>query len=59
MSQDVIDRAKAKLERIIATEGDMNGQRMEPWYLDTLVQEEMLSAAACLHFDGQVMRNAI
>ena len=31
--------AEKKLEHIISIEGDMDGQRREPWYLDLLTEE--------------------
>ena len=31
--------ATQKLEQIISREGDANGKRREPWYLETLKEE--------------------
>jgi hypothetical protein len=37
----LISRATAKRDRIIAREGDDNGERMKTYYLTELVKEEM------------------
>lgn len=36
-----IDAAMAKRDRIIAREGDDNGERLKPYYLTMLVEEEI------------------
>lgn len=36
---EAIERAKAKLERIIAREGTANGARLMPAYFDALIAE--------------------
>lgn len=59
MNLSVTDRAKAKLERIIAAEGDVDGQRREPEYLDALVEEEVQMEIAAARFDGRVLRDAV
>jgi hypothetical protein len=40
------ERAAEKLKRIIMQEGDCNGERLQPWYLEQLIAEECRSAAA-------------
>lgn len=42
----VAERAAEKLKRIIMQEGDCNGERLQPWYLEQLIAEECRSAAA-------------
>lgn len=46
--------AIAKRDRIIAKEGDMNGKRREPWYLETLIQEEIEQDMAIREYNGIV-----
>lgn len=58
MNQSAERRAKAKLDRIIAAEGDLGGQRRKPWYLDVLVEEEMQMETAAGRFDGRVLQDA-
>lgn len=54
MPAGVICPAMAKRDRIIAREGDGNGQRLTDWYLAMLIQEEMRQEAAILEFNGGV-----
>ena len=39
-------RARAKLQHIIGREGDANGERRRPEYLEALIREEVLAAQA-------------
>lgn len=41
MFEEIVKRALEKLERIIAREGDAEGERLQPWYLEQLIQEEI------------------
>lgn len=43
---NAVECAKRKLEQIIAREGDDGGARREPWYLEMLVEEQLLQNAA-------------
>lgn len=37
--ESVLCRAEAKRTRIIAREGDLGGERKQPWYLEALADE--------------------
>ena len=54
--RNAVYKAAAKLEHIIAREGDMDGVRREPWYLEMLIQEQILSEECRNRFGG--LRNA-
>lgn len=52
--EDFVDaflRAYKKLKRIIANEGDLDGKRLESWYLTQLVREELWA----IRFERQTM----
>ncbi len=55
----ILFRAKEKLEHIITAEGDMDGQRREPWYLAALIEEEARADAAIACYGGRVLQSAI
>lgn len=38
---EIVNRATKKRDRIITCEGDANGERLQPWYLEQLIQEEI------------------
>lgn len=61
MSEDsaAVCRAKSKLERIITAEGDMDGQRREPWYLAAMIEEEARMDVAAVCFDGRALQYAV
>lgn len=48
-----VHRAIAKLDQIIAREGDMDGARREPDYLQVLIQEQ-IHEAECQRIYGGV-----
>jgi len=50
--RNAVYKAAAKLEHIIAREGDMDGARREPWYLEMLIQEQILSEGCRNRFGG-------
>ncbi len=54
-----VHRAIEKRDRIIAREGDADGQRMEPWYLDALITEELLQVTFERMFGASVVQMAI
>lgn len=45
--------ASRKLERIIAREGDANGERLKAYYIAQLVVEKIQEAEAERYFDGR------
>lgn len=47
---DALPLAMSKLERIVAREGDADGERLKPYYIAQLVAEQIISARAELYF---------
>lgn len=43
--EKIITAAMNKLERIIAREGDADGERRQPWYLAQLIGEQAATTA--------------
>lgn len=47
-----VHRAIAKRDRIIQREGDSDGERLAPRYLEMLIEEELEQATAIRRFNG-------
>lgn len=52
-ARTAVINAVAKRDRIIAREGDMDGARWEPWYLEMLIQEEIEQDMVIREFSGR------
>lgn len=50
--ESVLCRAEAKRTRIIAREGDLGGERRQPWYLEALADEIRQQDYAAAMMDG-------
>lgn len=50
--ESVLFRAEAKRARIIAREGDLGGERRNPWYLEALADEIRRQDYAAAIMDG-------
>ncbi len=49
---EALPLAMNKLERIVAREGDADGERLKPYYIAQLVAEQIILARAELYFNS-------